>query len=545
MGLADRLRRDPPPRPFCFGLIAFLQIRAPEDRCENELDLPGWSHDPVTAATAACEADSGMIAAMTEGLQFHCAMSARRQPAGGRALHRRARRRTRPNRRGCHMLANTSLADALADAEERYAAARPRSKAAHARACASLPGGNTRSVLHFPPFPLFAEASSGCRLRDIDGHEYVDFLCEYTAGLAGHDNPALRAAIAGVLERGWVNGMLTENEARLAEAVCARFPALERVRFCNSGTEANLMALTTARVFTGRPAIMAFKGGYHGGVLLFGDTPSPQNAPFETVMGSYNDAERTRNLIRAHGDRLAAVILEPMLGSGGCLPATPEFLAMLREECTRAGSLLIYDEVMTSRLGPGGLQEQTGVLPDLATLGKYIGGGLSFGAFGGRADVLDRFDPARPDALLHAGTFNNNPFTMSAGVAMLTEVYPPERAASFNAAGDGLRAQLEQAARSRELPVQVTGQGSMMCLHPVAGPLARPDDLPQDPDIAAARGLIHLGLIERGHYIARRGMIVLSLPMGMAELDGFVTAFEDMLDALAPHLARLDRARAG
>jgi glutamate-1-semialdehyde 2,1-aminomutase len=439
------------------------------------------------------------------------------------------------------MLTNTSFAEALTEAESRYAAARPRSQAAHMRAAHRLPGGNTRTVLHFPPFPLFAAASSGCRLRDLDGHEYVDFLCEYTAGLAGHDNPVLRDAISGALDRGWVNGALTEAEATLAEALCARFPSLERVRFCNSGTEANLMALTTARVFTGRPAIMAFGGGYHGGVLLFKDAPSAQNVPFETLMGSYNDADRTRDLLRANAERLAAVILEPMLGSGGCIPAEASFLTMLREECTRAGILLIYDEVMTSRLAPGGLQETTGVVPDLTTLGKYIGGGLSFGAFGGRADVLDRFDSRRPDALMHAGTFNNNPFTMSAGVAMVCEVYPPDRAVPFNAAGNQLRTRLQNAADLRALPVQVTGQGSMMCLHPSAVRIERPTDVPQDPDVAAARALIHLGLIERSQYTARRGMIVLSLPMGQPELEGLVAAVEDVLDSLAPLLSRLSR----
>jgi glutamate-1-semialdehyde 2,1-aminomutase len=437
------------------------------------------------------------------------------------------------------MLANTTLAEALAEAEARYAAARPRSQAAHVRAAQRLPGGNTRSVLHFPPFPLFAEASSGCRLRDVDGHDYVDFLGEYTAGLAGHDNAALRNAIAKVLDRGWVNGALTETEAALAEALCGRFPSLERVRFCNSGTEANLMALTTARVFTGRPAIMAFDGAYHGSVLLFRGTPSPQNAPFETIMGSYNDVERTCELIRAHAARLAAVIVEPMLGSGGCIPAGSDFLAMLREECTRAGILLIYDEVMTSRLAPGGLQQDSGVLPDLTTLGKYIGGGLSFGAFGGRADVLDRFDSRRPDALMHAGTFNNNPFTMAAGVAMLTEVYPPDRAVAFNVAGDRLRTRLQRAADVHSVPVRITGRGSMMCLHPGVGRIDRPADVPQDPEAVAARGLIHLGLIERGQYIARRGMIVLSLPMQQVEFDGFEAAVENLFDTLAPHLSRL------
>ncbi|MGE0238728.1 MAG: aspartate aminotransferase family protein, partial [Parvibaculaceae bacterium] len=334
---------------------------------------------------------------------------------------------------------NATFSSLLADVRDRYAERRPRSRAAMARSAAYMPGGNTRSVLYFPPFPIFAERSAGCRLWDIDGHSYVDFLCEYTAGLAGHDHPAIRAAVEGVLARGWVNGAQTEMEGRFAAALCERFPSVERIRFCNSGTEANLMALTTARVLTGRPAIMAFKGAYHGGVLLFKNGPAPQNAPFETVLADYNDIDATRRLIGEHAARLAAVIIEPLMGSSGGIPATPGFLRMLREECTRHGVMLVFDEVMTSRLAPGGLQEKHAISPDLTTLGKYVGGGFSFGAFGGRADIMDRYEPSRPDAQAHAGTFNNNPFTMAAGLAAMTEIYTPERAIALNQSGDRLR----------------------------------------------------------------------------------------------------------
>src|SRR5690606_12919704 len=161
------------------------------------------------------------------------------------------------------------------------------------------------------------------------GHAYVDFLGEYTAGLFGHSDPTIRAAIERALARGWVHGGHIEDEARLAAALCRRFPSLERVRFCNSGTEANLMALTTARVVTGRERIMAFPGGYHGGVLLFKDGPSRQNAPFPVVMGAYNDAERTLAAIEREAPELAAIIIEPMQGSGGCIPAERGFLAAL------------------------------------------------------------------------------------------------------------------------------------------------------------------------------------------------------------------------
>ena len=434
---------------------------------------------------------------------------------------------------------NAGFAGRLAEARDAYAKAHPRSRAAHESAARALPGGNTRSVLHYPPFPFYVDHSDGCHIWDIDGHKRVDYLCEYTAGLAGHKHPAILEAIHAALERGWVNGAQHEIDGTFAAALCDRFPGIDRLRFCNSGTEANLMALTTARVVTGRPAIMACRGGYHGGVLLFKDGPSPQNAPFETMMAEYNDIEGTRALLSENADRLAAVILEPMLGSGGCIPADPPFLRMLREECTRHGIVLIFDEVMTSRLAPGGMQERTGVLPDLTTLGKYFGGGFSFGAFGGRADILDRFDPSRPGALMHAGTFNNNPFTMHAGHAVVSRVYTPDRAVALNADGDALRERLQAIARRHSVPLTFSGAGSMLCLHVARGPVRKPADSLRTPETEAAKSLIHLELLSRGYYFAQRGMMVLSLPMGQAEHDGLAQAFDEVIGALAGPLSGL------
>lgn len=427
-------------------------------------------------------------------------------------------------------LRNVSPASLLAESQERYATARPLSRAAFARATRSLPGGNTRSVLHFQPFPIFVARSEGCRVHDLDGHGCIDFLGEFTAGLCGHDNPIIRAEVEAALARGWVNGAQIEAEAQFAEALSQRFPSIERVRFCNSGTEANLMALTTARVVTGRPAIMAFRGGYHGGVLVFKDGPSRQNVPFQTIMGEFNDIERTRDSLVENAGALAAIIVEPMLGSGGCIPADPEFLRMLREESARHGILLIFDEIMTSRLAPGGLQESYGVVPDLTTLGKYLGGGFSFGAFGGRADLLDRFDPSRPDALMHAGTFNNNPFTMNAGLATVTRVYTADRARELNASGDSLRQRLQAIADKRRLPVQFSGIGSMICMHIASAPVSKISDSCAEPVANDVKGLVHLELLQKGVYTARRGMIVLSLPMTGREHDELASAFDSVLE---------------
>ena len=311
---------------------------------------------------------------------------------------------------------NFDVAAALEEAEARFIAANPKSAQAYEAAKRSMPGGNTRTVLFYPPFPLSLAGGEGCHVTDIDGHRYADFVTEQTASLYGHSEPRIQAAVKQALENGITLGGPTGREAELADLLTARFPCLDMVRFTNSGTEANLLALLTARAVTGRSEVMAFEGSYHGSILSFGAYGRELNAPFPWTLGTYNDVDGTAAAIRAKKDTLAAVILEPMTGSGGCICATPEFLAMLREITAELGIVLIFDEVMTSRLGPGGYQGVSGVTPDMMSMGKYLGGGLTFGAFGGSKEIMEHFDPARPKHLSHAGTFNNNVLTMAAAV---------------------------------------------------------------------------------------------------------------------------------
>jgi glutamate-1-semialdehyde 2,1-aminomutase len=423
------------------------------------------------------------------------------------------------------VLRNTDLDAALIEARERYVAANPKSLARHVESVAVMPGGNTRSVLHYDPFPVAMARGDGCRLWDQDGHEYADFLGEYTAGLFGHSHPVIRAAIDRALDGGINLGAANLIEARFARAVCERF-GLERVRFTNSGTEANLMALATACAVTERRGVLAFRGGYHGGVLAFGGA-SPTNAPYDVVLAPYNDLDAARAAIAEQADRLAAIILEPMQGGGGCIPAETDFLNGLRAAADTAGALLILDEVMTSRLAPGGLQSVLGVAPDLTTLGKYVGGGMSFGAFGGRAEIMDRYDPRRRDAFAHAGTFNNNVLTMSAGLSALTEIYTPEACAALNARGEALRARLNALAEARGAKMQFTGIGSMMTVHFTAGPIRRVEDVAgADPRL---KELFFFDLLAAGIWLARRGMINLSLPTGEAECAALEGAVEEFL----------------
>ncbi len=422
---------------------------------------------------------------------------------------------------------NTDIASAVAEAQARFTAENPKSRAQLDKATNFLPGGNTRTVLFYPPFPLTMVRGEGCHLWDLDGHCYTDFLGEYTAGLFGHSHPIIRAAIDHTLDNGIVMGGQNQAEAELASAIVERFSSIERVRFTNSGTEANLMAVSAARAFTQRTGVMVMSGGYHGSVFYFAPGGSPLNAPFPYVKGTYNDTNKCRDLIREQGMDLACIIVEPMQGGGGCISGSQEFLDMLRVESEKIGALLIFDEVMTSRLGSGGLQGVLGITPDLTSLGKYVGGGMSFGAFGGRADIIDRFDPRRDDAWPHAGTFNNNVLTMNAGLAGLTQVYTADIAESFNARGDILRNALNDMADKHGADMQFTGRGSMMTAHFRKGEIRNVEDSIEGRN--ELKPLLHMDMVSQGIYPAARGMFTLSLAHSEDAFSALEAAMEEFL----------------
>ncbi len=429
---------------------------------------------------------------------------------------------------------NSDLDTAIADARARYATRRPNSAALYAQAQASMPGGNTRSNLFYLPFPAAMAGGEGCYLTDIDGNRYLDLCGEYTAGLFGHSETRITQALHQVIDRGLSLAATGENEARFAALVCARFPSIQKVRFTNSGTEANLMALTLARVHTGRAGIVVFRGGYHGSVLTFtGGVPSAMTAPLDFVMADYNDLTGTQALLRAEQARIGAVIVEPMQGSGGCIPATPDFLAGLRAITAELGMVLIFDEVMTSRHSAGGLQAVLGVRPDLTTLGKYLAGGMSIGAFGGSAALMEAFDPNRPGALMHAGTFNNNVLSMAGGVAALGTVFDAQAAAAHFAKGEALRARLNAVCAEHRDFMRFTGLGTMLQPHFRTGDIVRA--YRATPEEEALCELFFFDMLEAGIYLARRGMVALSLPVGQAECDRFVTAVSEFC-AVRSHL---------
>jgi glutamate-1-semialdehyde 2,1-aminomutase len=401
------------------------------------------------------------------------------------------------------------LTAALDAARQRYAEQRPRSRELAARAAVVLPGGNTRTVLHIDPFAFRVVGADGPVLHDADGFDYVDLLGDYSAGLLGRRD-VVADTIRAVLDRGWSYGANSEPETVFAEAVVGRYPSIEQVRFTNSGTEANVMALMTARYATGRDKVVVFDHGYHGGPLYFGDAGAPLRIPFDYVVLPYNDVAAATAAFAEHGGDIACVLVEPMQGSGGCIPGDPEFLAVLRALTTASGAVLIFDEVMTSRLSVGGAQLLLGITPDMTTLGKYLGGGLSFGAFGGRADLMGTFDPAR-GGLSHAGTFNNNAFTMAVGAEAL---------ATVNERGDRLRTGLQARFDASPLPFCVTGWGSLLCVHPVA----TIEDI-DDADVRW-RDLFFHDVLDAGFYTAPRGMVALSMAVSDDDTGAFMDAVE-------------------
>ncbi len=433
-------------------------------------------------------------------------------------------------------------------AERTYLDQNRRSAELYARAERVLPGGNTRTTVFFSPYPFYAVRGEGCRIWDADGNVRVDFLNNYTSLILGHAHPRVVAAVAEAAARGASFAAPTEYEIRLAEELCRRVKSVEQVRFTNSGTEATMLAVRVARAYTGRPKIAKFEGGYHGShdyaAVSVGPDPDragpadePRPVPDgpgipDPVLGTvvvlpYNNLEAVSRILERERKEVAAVIVEPLMGAGGAIPATAEFLRGLRELTRRLGILLIFDEVIAFRLAYGGAQEYFGVDADLTTFGKIIGGGLPVGALGGRAEIMGLFDPRRPDRIGHGGTFNANPVTMAAGLTTLAELTPAAYG-HLNRLGELARRRLRQAFGRLEVPAQVTGAGSVFAVHFTAEPVTDYRSARRGANPRLLRRL-HLGLLNEGVVIAPRGMGCISTPMTEAEVEFLGQAVEKAL----------------
>ena len=404
----------------------------------------------------------------------------------------------------------------------------------------SIPGGNTRSLAYFAPYPLAISRGSGCRIWDVDGNEFVDLLNNYTATVHGHAVPAINEAMSNQAALGTVFPAPGEPQAELAERIVGRVASVEKVRFANSGTEAVMMAVRAARAFTGREKIIKAEGGYHG---MWEQVPVawPQDPPGATPPGvgalvrlvDYNDVEGLEAAMEEEGGDVAAIILEPVTGTG-VLTGTPEYFAAARRLADEHGALLICDEVITLRLSTGGFQEPLGVHPDLTTMGKIIGGGLPVGAFGGREEVMSVFDPRLPNHLHHSGTFNGNLMTMAAGCVALDLLTQPE-IERINALGERLAEGLRWIfAEREELGCVVTNRGSMVHVSfETEGEVRKYSDLNLDSPVMAA---FHLAALDEGVYFAPRCFMNTSTAMDEQVVDDVLGACSRAMTRLAPLL---------
>ena len=439
---------------------------------------------------------------------------------------------------------------------KRFAQRTLRSKNFDARAKARLPGGDTRAATYFAPYPAYMTSGSGCYLYDVDGNEYLDLLNNYTSLIHGHAHPDITTAATTQLEKGTVFGAAGEIQFQHAEHLCHRIPSMDQVRYCNSGTEATLFAIRAARAFTGKDIFIKMDGGYHGchdavEVNIFADPESdsegspakhigpgmPGSVLEDVLVVAFNDLDAVEDMLKTNVNKVAAILTEPLMGAAGVICPQPGYLKGLRALADKYNVVLIFDEVMTFRLSAGGLQEIEDVQPDLTTLAKIIGGGLPIGAFGGRKDIMSRFDPAHEDPIFHSGTFNGNNITLAAGMAAM-RLYDRAAVTRLNQLGDRLRDGFTAALKDIALKGCISGLGSLLQVHwQERKPANARDSIVGLTKAGELPRLIHLEMMNRGVYAAGRGMFALSTPMTQEDIDQAVVSFRETLSILKPYIA--------
>lgn len=439
----------------------------------------------------------------------------------------------------------------------RYIEKRPKSKQFHMESRRSLPGGDTRSITFYKPFPTFMSYGEGCKLYDVDGNVYIDFVNNYTSLIHGHAHPKVVEAVIEQVKKGSVYASPIENQFKLGQIICDRLPSAEKVRFCNSGTEATLGAIRLARAYRKKYKIVKMEGGYHGSHDLVeisikpplekvGPIERPNSVPEDVsvapgvigdcVIAPFNNPEAVERIIELQKEELAAVILEPVLGSCGMIPPDPYFLRAIREITSKHKIPLIFDEVISFRLSKGGAQKIYNVLPDITALGKIIGGGYPVGAIAGREELMELFSPLNDHFLTHSGTFNGNPVTMVAGITTMNFLTVDE-IDRINRLGEKLRMHFNNVLEEVGIIAQVTGIGSLAQIH------FTKEDVKDWRTATTARvdmrAMLHLLLMDKGIFSAPRGMFNISTPMGEKEIMEVRTALRDSLIELKPYIGKM------
>ena len=427
------------------------------------------------------------------------------------------------------------------------------------RAKAVMPGGCSRNTVLRKPHPIYAVRGEGCYVHDVEGVQRIDFANNVASLIHGHAHPAIVAAVSEQLARGTAFTVGTEVEIEYAEHMCSRNAGFERIRFVNSGTEAVMSSLKAARAYTGRPKITKVEGSYHG-LYDYAETSqtakpdnwgpaerpastpvsrgTPQHALDDVVVIPFNDPQRAIELLDAHADEIACVLVDVLPHRIGLIPASTEFLSALREWTQANGALLVFDEVITFRSNYGGAQQWYDVQPDLTALGKMIGGGFPVGGIAGRAEVMEVMNPLNgPPAFPLYGTFSANPVTMTAGKTAMT-LFDPAAVEAINALGEAARNGLREAIRIADVPVCVTGRGSMFRLHlsESAPQNYREAYLPPERASLLARFVGHL--FDGGLLMVETGTGILSTAMRQEEIDRLAEIALGALRKIKPELDR-------
>jgi glutamate-1-semialdehyde 2,1-aminomutase len=367
----------------------------------------------------------------------------------------------------------------------------PSSESLYQQAVEVIPGGVSRNTVYHKPYPQYASSASSCYVTDVDGTQRIDFANNMAALIHGHAHPAIVEAVSEQLKRGTAYTLATEAELQLAQLLCERAPGFEKIRFTNSGTEAVMAMIKAARAFTGRPKIAKAEGAYHGtydfaevsqvaNPTNWGDINKPNSVPLahgtpqgvldDVIIFPYNDIERTLSILDAQAGEIACVLIDPVPHRVGLLPGTEAFIEAIYDWTRRNGALLVFDEVVTFRVNYGGAQARYKVRPDITALGKIIGGGFPVGALVGRSDVMQVLDPRLAKVLFpHSGTFSANPISMTAGYVAM-KLFDEEAVLKLNALTQKAIQQIEEAVRLADVPVSLTGAGSMFRIHLRATP---------------------------------------------------------------------------
>lgn len=424
--------------------------------------------------------------------------------------------------------------------EEAYRQKTPKSANTIAEAAKYVPDGDMRISIWFEPYPTVMRRGDGCRLYDLDGNEYLDFSNNWTSMILGNNHPKVVEAICKQAPLGSAMAAPHQQVFEWAKILCERIPSVDRVRFCTSGTEAVMFAVRAARAFTGKDKILKMEGNYHGSYDImemqvgWRKLPPgiPQSTETDVLVTPFNDKEKAEEIILANKDKLAAVIVEGVMGAAGMIPPEDDYLKHLKKVAHENDVLLIIDEVISFRLSTGGAQKIYDVEPDLTALGKTIGGGLPVGAFGGREDVMAVYSPRHKRPAHHAGTFVATSIAVAAGIAGLKEM-TADNLERINSLGWTLRERLQSVLDDLNINIQIKGYGSLQQLHFTSEPVldAQTAFFTQDRDLLR---LFHLSLMNKGIFIPNRGFFSISTPMSENEIDKAVQATDETLTELKP-----------